>query len=172
MNRGRIAAGAWTLIVALLFAACLPNASPDTETTPLPTATATATSAPATTPTPAFDCDGELVGGRVPDIPELEFGQLVDCRPEAGETHALILSDGPFPYRQDDETFQNREGYLPPDERGAYREYTIVTPGADTRGARRFVANGEPGRDASDYEALYYTDDHYDTFWLVVEDGE
>lgn len=158
-------------MVALLFAACLPNASPDTETTPAPTASTTATAEPDATTTPPFECDRELVGGRIPNIPELDYDQLVECRPEAGDTHALILSDGPFPYRQDDETFQNREGYLPPDEGGAYREYTIVTPGASTRGARRFVANGEAGREASDYEALYYTDDHYDTFWLVVEDA-
>ncbi len=170
MEHGRTAARAGFLLFGLLFAACLPSATPDTETTP--PATRTATVGPNASPTPAFDCDRELVGGRIPDIPELDFDQLVECRPEAGDTHAIILANGPFPHRQDDETFQNREGYLPQDEGGAYREYTIVTPGASTRGARRFVANGEPGREASDYEALYYTDDHYDTFWLVVEDEE
>lgn len=172
MSHGRSAARAGVLLFGLLFAACLPSASPDTETTPAPTATPAATADPGGSAAPAFECDRELVGGRIPNIPELDFEQLVECRPEAGDTHALIGSDGPFPYRQDDETFQNREGYLPEDEGGAYREYTIVTPGASTRGAQRFVANGEPGRDAPDYEALYYTDDHYDTFWLVVEDDE
>lgn len=172
MNRGRTAAGAWTLIVALLFAACLPSASPDTEVTPPATATRAATAAPTATPSPSFDCDRELVGGRTPNIPQLDLDQLVECRPEAGDTRAVILADGPFPYRQDDEIFQNREGYLPGGVRGAYREYTIMTPGASTRGARRFVSGGAAGRLASDYDALYYTDDHYDTFWLVVEDGE
>jgi ribonuclease T1 len=80
--------------------------------------------------------------------------------PEALDTLALIADDGPFPYDQDGATFQNREGVLPDQPRGYYREYTVETPGSPDRGARRIVT----GRDGE----RYYTDDHYDTFRLIV----
>src|SRR5690606_15965546 len=78
--------------------------------------------------------------------------------PEALETLGLILSGGPFPYNQDDTTFQNREGLLPKQPRGYYREYAVPTPGASTRGARRIVTGGKPP------EIFYYTADHYRSF--------
>jgi ribonuclease T1 len=80
---------------------------------------------------------------------------------EAHQTLALIKAGGPFPYRQDGSVFGNREGLLPKRERGYYREYTVKTPGAKDRGARRIVA----GRGAE----YYYTDDHYRTFRRVIE---
>ena len=72
----------------------------------------------------------------------------------------LIESGGPFPYPQDGATFQNREQLLPKAPGGFYREYTVVTPGEDDRGARRIVAADDDGR--------FYTDDHYDSFTEVV----
>ncbi len=71
-------------------------------------------------------------------------------------TLALIDRGGPFPYRQDGATFQNRERRLPQQPQGYYREYTVPTPGAKNRGARRVVRgrNGE----------TWYTRDHYKTF--------
>ena len=48
---------------------------------------------------------------------------------------------------------------LPRRARGYYREYTVVTPGLDHRGARRLVV-GEDGD-------VWYTDDHYETFQPV-----
>jgi ribonuclease T1 len=80
---------------------------------------------------------------------------------EALETIALIRKGGPFPYERDGVVFQNREKLLPARERGWYREYTVKTPGAKTRGARRIVA----GRDGT----LYYTDDHYRSFRRILE---
>jgi len=80
---------------------------------------------------------------------------------EALETIALIRKGGPFPYPRDGVTFGNREKLLPARERGWYREYTVTTPGARDRGARRIVA----GRDGT----LYYTDDHYRSFRRIVE---
>lgn len=79
--------------------------------------------------------------------------------PEARQTLRLIDEGGPFPYRQDGVTFQNREGWLPAEHSGYYREYTVPTPGAGDRGARRIIAgkNGE----------RYYTPDHYRTFMTV-----
>jgi len=81
---------------------------------------------------------------------------LAALPPEARETLARIASGGPFPYQKDGAVFGNREALLPKRERGYYREYTVKTPGARDRGARRIVA----GR-AGEY---YYTDDHYRTF--------
>ena len=75
---------------------------------------------------------------------------------ELQKTLALIARGGPFPYRNDGAVFANREGRLPQREPGYYREYTVVTPGAKDRGARR-VVRGNGGE-------LYYTRDHYRTF--------
>jgi ribonuclease T1 len=78
--------------------------------------------------------------------------------PEAQHTLALIQRGGPFPHRQDGSVFQNREGRLPRQASGYYREYTVDTPGLDHRGARRIVAGGRPPHE------YYYTDDHYESF--------
>ena len=80
---------------------------------------------------------------------------------EARSTLALIKKGGPFPYRNDGLTFGNRERRLPQREHGYYREYTVPTPGARDRGARRIVA----GRNAE----YFYTDDHYDSFRRIRE---
>jgi ribonuclease T1 len=85
---------------------------------------------------------------------------LADLPPEAQQTYGLIQQGGPYPYRQDDAVFGNRERILPPQEYGWYREYTVVTPGSDDRGARRLVV-GEDG-------TSFYTDDHYDSFSEVL----
>jgi ribonuclease T1 len=82
---------------------------------------------------------------------------------EALEAIAQIRKGGPFAHARDGAIFSNRERRLPARERGWYREYTVRTPGAKDRGARRIVA----GRDGT----LYYTDDHEGSFRLVVEDG-
>lgn len=79
---------------------------------------------------------------------------------QAVDTLRLIQQGGPFPYAADGATFQNRERILPPAPRGFYQEYTVITPGADDRGARRIVAADDGGR--------FYTDDHYDSFTEVV----
>jgi len=81
---------------------------------------------------------------------------LADLPPEAAVTVGLITAGGPFPFRQDGATFQNREGLLPDQPAGYYAEYTVETPGSDDRGARRIIAGGGG--------ELYWTDDHYDSF--------
>lgn len=85
---------------------------------------------------------------------------LSDLPPEAARTYDLILEGGPYPYPQDDGVFGNREGSLPEQDSGWYREYTVETPGSDDRGARRFVV-GEDG-------VFFYTDDHYTSFREVL----
>lgn len=89
--------------------------------------------------------------------PTLKISQLPD---EARDTLKLIESNGPFPFDRDGIEFKNREGKLPYRPGGYYREYTVITPGERTRGARRIVtgANGE----------RYYSDDHYQSFSRLV----
>jgi ribonuclease T1 len=107
------------------------------------------------------------VGGKTPNLPTISLDDLYRCRPEVRDTVEAIESDGPFRYDQDDTVFTNREGYLPSMSKGSYHEYTVVTPGSSTRGTRRVIAAGDPKRQPSAFTKLYYTDDHYDTFWLV-----
>jgi guanyl-specific ribonuclease Sa len=78
--------------------------------------------------------------------------------PEARTILHLIASHGPFPYDRDGVVFGNFEHRLPEQARGYYREYTVPTPGAQNRGARRIITGGEPP------QIYYYTDDHYQTF--------
>jgi guanyl-specific ribonuclease Sa len=78
--------------------------------------------------------------------------------PEALTTLRLIGNRGPFPYDRDGTVFGNYEHRLPEQARGYYHEYTVPTPGADNRGARRIITGGDPP------QAYYYTDDHYETF--------
>ncbi|WP_367106537.1 ribonuclease domain-containing protein [uncultured Psychrobacter sp.] len=74
-------------------------------------------------------------------------------------TIALIQQGGPFPYpAKDGTTFYNREGRLPAQSSGYYREYTVPTPGLSHRGARRIVTGGNPPT------VYYLTVDHYDSF--------
>jgi ribonuclease T1 len=80
---------------------------------------------------------------------------------QAQNTHRLILSGGPFPYDKDSSVFGNRERLLPAQKRGWYREYTVKTPGARNRGARRIVCGGIP---PTQPETCFYTDDHYASF--------
>lgn len=80
---------------------------------------------------------------------------------EALDTLSLIEAGGPYPYRQDDGIFQNREGILPDRPEGHYREYTVDTPGSPDRGARRIVSGNDGER--------FYTDDHYDSFREIVD---
>lgn len=91
-------------------------------------------------------------------VGEVSFEQLPA---EARRTLELIKTGGPFPYTQDGARFGNRERLLPGRERGYYREYTVATPGAKNRGARRIVA-GVPGE-------YYYSDDHYRSFRRIKE---
>jgi len=120
-----------------------------------PAAAVVTTATPTDTPQAATPTAAPTRGppDRVNGLPVITLDELP---PEALETLALIASDGPFPFRQDGVTFQNRERILPRQPTGYYREFTVITPGASTRGARRIVAGAEG--------ELYYTDDHYTSF--------
>ncbi|MFI8307008.1 ribonuclease domain-containing protein [Streptomyces sp. NPDC085927] len=110
-----------------------------------------------------------LVGGAVSAAPAgaapTAVGSICygDLPSQAHDTLDLIEQGGPFPFEQDGTVFQNREGLLPGQSTGYYHEYTVITPGSDTRGARRVVTGEE-------YEEDYYTADHYTSFDLVDHD--
>jgi ribonuclease T1 len=87
--------------------------------------------------------------------------RTAELPPEARQVLEQIKAGGPFSYPNDGKTFNNREARLPKRERGYHREYTVATPGARDRGARRIVA-GRGGE-------FYYTEDHYRTFKRIIE---
>jgi len=91
---------------------------------------------------------------------------LTALPPEGQQTYRLIHQGGPFPYEKDGSVFGNRERQLPRQARGFYREYTVKTPGARDRGARRIVCGGEVPKSP---EACYYTEDHYASFRMIVQ---
>lgn len=79
--------------------------------------------------------------------------------PEAQQTLLLIKQGKPLPYPKDGAVFGNYEGVLPKQKRGYYHEYTVKTPGAHNRGARRIIAGG-----TGLSREYFYTDDHYVSF--------
>ena len=91
---------------------------------------------------------------------------LASLPPEVRQTEQLIRQGGPFAHAKDGSVFGNRERQLPRHDRGFYREYTVKTPGARDRGARRIVCGG---RTATAPEACYYTADHYASFKRIVQ---
>ncbi|MFG3206976.1 ribonuclease domain-containing protein [Streptomyces sp. NPDC048192] len=104
-----------------------------------------------------------LVGGTVSATPaSAAVGSICysDLPSQAYDTLDLIDQGGPFPYSQDGTVFSNREGVLPSEPSGYYHEYTVITPGSSTRGARRIVTGEQ-------YQEDYYTSDHYATFDLI-----
>ena len=84
---------------------------------------------------------------------------------EARKTYALIMEGGPFAHDKDGSVFGNRERLLPKAKRGYYLEYTVRTPGARDRGARRIVCGGRPRTP----DACDYTHDHYASFQEIKE---
>lgn len=90
---------------------------------------------------------------------------LAELPPQGRQTYALIREAGPFRYDKDGAVFGNRERLLPAQKRGYYREYTVRTPGARDRGARRIVCGGRPRAP----DVCYYSGDHYASFREIVE---
>jgi|GEM_PF-525905 len=97
----------------------------------------------------------------------LETVSVQQLPPEAQQTLKLIYQSGPFPYDRDGIVFGNREKLLPLQPNGYYREYTVPTPGAKNRGARRIVCGGEK---PSAPDRCYYTGDHYLSFQFILDE--
>ena len=88
-----------------------------------------------------------------------------------------IYNGKPLPYSQDGSTFKNKEGKLPVQPAGFYKEYTLLTgsaphtvviggttyqvaPDLSARGSERIIIGGG--------EKIYYTPDHYAHFILLA----
>ena len=108
----------------------------------------------------AVPATGPTTGSGTPSaVPHDDGAQAQQGLPaEAADTLARIAAGGPFEHAQDGTVFGNYEGLLPHQPRGYYHEYTVETPGARTRGARRIITGGTPP------DVYYYTDDHYRSF--------
>ena len=134
-------------LAALLFAACSNGAA-----NRAPSSAGTGVAVP--------------VGDRTQAEEKIAAGEIAarDLPPEARALLLHIKKGGPFTYAQDGTVFSNREGLLPVKPRGFYHEYTVKTPGARDRGARRIIAgpNGE----------YYYTEDHYRSFKRIREHSQ
>jgi ribonuclease T1 len=92
---------------------------------------------------------------------EVTLIAVADLPAEARATLHAIRQGGPFAYDRDGVVFGNYERALPNQARGYYHEYTVKTPGARNRGARRIIA-GRPGE-------YYYSADHYQSFNRIRE---
>lgn len=144
------------LAVALVLGGVLYLVQPAGGAPQVPAQDAAQGPAPAGCTVLAADVPGAAESG-------LPVQPLCALPPEAARTWQLIAADGPFPYDRDGITFGNREGLLPRQDRGFYREYTVPTPGERDRGARRLVTGGPRGPG----QQLYYTGDHYESFVVV-----
>lgn len=98
-------------------------------------------------------------------VPGFEAIALDDLPRDGRTTYGRILKGGPFSSDKDGSVFGNRERILPRQSRGYYREYTVRTPGARNRGARRIVCGG---REPQLPDACFYTGDHYNSFQQIV----
>ena len=110
---------------------------------------------------------------RPKDVPNQQPNQSTEQRSlpvsglpiEAQTTLTLISQGGPFPYAKDGVVFGNYERQLPAQKRGYYHEYTVATPGARSRGARRIIVGGKPPGHAE----YFYTGDHYASFQRIQQ---
>jgi ribonuclease T1 len=89
---------------------------------------------------------------------------LAELPRQGQRTYEAILNGGPFRYEKDGMVFGNRERLLPRERRGYYLEYTVETPGARDRGARRIVCGGKRAAPS----ACWYTADHYASFKRII----
>ena len=102
------------------------------------------------------------LGGGTPtcDPSTVDEVPVADLPAEVADTIALVAAGGPFPYPDDGQVYENREGVLPACGTDYYHLYVVPTPGVQDRGERRLIT-GAGGEN-------YYTSDRYATFVRVV----
>ena len=109
----------------------------------------------------------DLAHARGPAWSQVEATIVVTELPSQGQrVYALVLRGGPFPHEKDGVVFGNRERLLPRERRGYYREYTVDTPGARDRGARRIICGGWRPTAPN---ACWYSSDHYASFRKIIQ---
>lgn len=161
----------WLLVgMAAILAAVAWKSLRENGSVPMPVPQPQSQSAPAAPvpATPAATAPADTALEMPPPLSQTavaEYAYPEFLPPEALETLQRIERGGPYPHRQDDGVFQNRERRLPPKPRGYYREYTVETPGSPDRGARRIVTGGRPPTE------YFYTEDHYRSFRRFTLDG-
>ena len=134
-----------------------------------------------------------------PDIRDIIAGQKIEAAPFFSESEKVIepgrdlapkvedaarvrailkliddvYNNAPMPYPQDGSTFKNKEGQLPQQPLGFYKEYTLLTGGAPHEvviGGQTYQVSPDLGERGSERvvvgggEKLYYTPDHYAHF--------
>lgn len=144
-----LAVGIWLSLASLSFCWANPAVEPVTIADPVQTSFVVEARTKSSRPAVA----------RTPSVVSLKTLPALEKR-----VYRLIWQGGPFPYTKDGMVFANRERLLPPKTRGFYREYTVASPHARPRGARRIVCGG-PRRSP---EVCYYTADHYASFRKIV----
>jgi guanyl-specific ribonuclease Sa len=151
----------WLPLVVLLGAAlmgCAPHGASGTAATPTSASTSASTGAQArasasgSCPAPSPNAPGAAQS-------HLPVRALCALPLQAAQVWQSIATGGRLTYSRDGIVFNNAERRLPSENRGYYHEYTVPTPGAKTRGARRLITG-------QDHE-LYYTGDHYNSFVVV-----
>ena len=90
---------------------------------------------------------------------------VADLPVQARDMLRRIEQGGPFEGYKNGVIFGNYERLLPSKRRGYYREYTVPTPGARNRGARRIVCGGAKHHP----DVCYYTHDHYASFRRIAQ---
>ena len=113
----------------------------------------------------ATGADAHDTRGTMPQQSSQASIALGELPAQGQRTYQAILNGGPFKHDKDGTVFGNRERLLPSERRGHYREYTVDTPGARNRGARRIVCGGQP---ATAPTACWYTADHYASFRRIA----
>ncbi|MCA9781660.1 MAG: hypothetical protein KC800_33310 [Candidatus Eremiobacteraeota bacterium] len=91
-----------------------------------------------------------------PGMTTLEENRLP---PEAQQTIDIINSGNTYSRRRNNIVFHNREGALPEQEDGYYREWTVRERGQTGRKKKRFVIGS--------HNELFYTTNHYKSFTWV-----
>ena len=108
---------------------------------------------------------GVLARPRILQDARIEVIHRGELPPQGRSMLARIERGGPFHGVKDGVVFGNYERILPSKPRGYYREYTVPTPGARNRGARRIVCGGAKRHP----DVCYYTNDHYASFRRIVD---
>ncbi len=102
-------------------------------------------------------------GGSATPTPDSGLSTIAAAKlPKAArDMLVLIHAGGPFKYTEDGQTFDNREGILPKQKNGYYKEYTVKAGSSGDRGPLRIIG----GRSGD----LYWTSDHYAHFQQIKE---
>ena len=153
---------ALVVLTWLVVQAARGGPTPDATAAQTGVTVTTTPGAPGTEATSSGTSTSGRPGGATDPVSGLPWIAESALPPQARETLRLIRAGGPYPYpRNDNQTFANRERLLPQHSRGYYKEFTVLTPGSDDRGARRIVTGSQGER--------YWTADHYASFSRIEE---